>query len=187
MEGQTGKGKEKMKKLCECGCGQAVSRRFIHGHSGHKWKAREVSKFARKHGHTSAGKTSGTYISWASMCQRCTNPKHQHWKHYGAKGILICKRWLNSFENFLADMGKRPKGTTLGRFKDKGNYIPTNCRWMTRAEQRETMGKLHTPQVLSIRRRYPKKATVKQLAKEYGVSISAVYAVLSRTNFKHIE
>jgi hypothetical protein len=49
--------------------------------------------------------------------------------------VKVCDRWLNSFEAFLADMGERLEGTTLGRFMDTGNYEPENCTWQTRKEQ----------------------------------------------------
>ena len=48
--------------------------------------------------------------------------------------MKVCKRWLK-FENFLADMGERPKIKSLGRFLDTGNYTPRNCKWMTESEQ----------------------------------------------------
>ncbi len=77
-----------------------------------------------------------THISWSSMKSRCTNPGSGSYKHYGGRGITVCDRWLNSFDNFLKDMGLRPTGTTLDRYPDKnGNYEPGNCRWATWSEQ----------------------------------------------------
>ena len=75
------------------------------------------------------------YNSWAAMKQRCTNPKHIAFNHYGGRGITICERWVK-FENFLADMGKRPSSAySLDRIDTNGNYEPGNCRWATHSQQ----------------------------------------------------
>jgi hypothetical protein len=90
----------------------------------------------RKHGHAPYGRKSRTYVSWARMLQRCTNPANTKFNRYGGANppVRVCERWL-SFENFLADMGVRPESTSLGRYLDLGGYRPDNCAWMTRAEQ----------------------------------------------------
>ncbi len=82
----------------------------------------------RKHGHSAEGRTP-TYRTWKSMHWRCSTnePNYEH--------VSVCERW-GSFENFLADMGERPAGTTIDRFPDRhGNYEPSNCRWATNSEQ----------------------------------------------------
>lgn len=80
------------------------------------------------------GKTHGLtrtpeHYTWQSMLHRCSKTYNTSYKNYGAKGIKVCERW-HKFENFLADMGKRPsENHTLDRINPKGNYEPSNCRW----------------------------------------------------------
>ena len=87
-----------------------------------------------RHGHNRIGKRTGTYLSWDTMIQRCSNPKNTNFPNYGGRGITVCERW-RSFENFLADMGERPTGLTIERNNTNGNYEPGNCSWVTRKQQ----------------------------------------------------
>ena len=81
------------------------------------------------HGHAMGERVSGTYSSWKAMKNRCLNPKNKKFPDYGGRGIKICERWLNSFENFLADMGERPAKMTLDRINNNLGYEKANCRW----------------------------------------------------------
>lgn len=76
-----------------------------------------------------------TFKSWESMKQRCTNPNAPGYPNWGGRGITVCDSWLHSFDTFLADMGPRPKGTTLGRLDNDKGYSPENCAWVTPREQ----------------------------------------------------
>ena len=124
--------------LCVCSCGQSIT---VNSNNlktpgikscGCVTKER-VSQLNLTHGKTKTKE----FKTWDSMKQRCTNPKSDSYKDYGGRGITVCERWMNSFENFLADMGAAPsKSHSIDRINVDGNYEPSNCKWSTAKEQR---------------------------------------------------
>ena len=97
-----------------------------------------------KHGYYN----SRTYHTWEGMKQRCQNPNATRYESYGAVGVSVCERW-QKFENFLEDMGERPKGKTLDRIDPFGNYEPSNCRWATYKEQVHNQRRSTAPEEVS--------------------------------------
>lgn len=134
------KGEKRKRGLFLCVCGNEFEAIISQVKNGNTRSCGCITKKLKSESLTTHGLTnSQTLSSWNAMVTRCTNPNSINYKRYGAAGIKVCDRWLNSFPCFLKDMGERPsRGHTLDRFPDiHGNYEPGNVRWATRKEQSE--------------------------------------------------
>jgi hypothetical protein len=130
------------KTIKSCGCLRqelSSARNTTHGHTRGQHGKRTISR---------------SYSAWKQMRARCQRPAHAYFKHYGGRGIKVCERW-QKFENFLADMGEPPQGTSLDRLNNDGDYEPANCAWRTQVEQmynrRTTIHVLFQGERLSLR------------------------------------
>jgi len=113
------------------------------------------------------------------MKRRCYDVRAASYERYGAVGITVCRRWLKSFANFLADMGERPEGMTLDRKNPSKNYSPGNCRWATKEEQaRNRRGVTSAQNRAAIVRAYAAGYRMKRLAELFNVERHTIRRVL---------
>jgi hypothetical protein len=123
--------------LCQCECGttlkvgaQQLQRRATRSCG---CIAREmIGALRRRHGMAD----SPEHRTWRHMIERCNSPADRSYARYGGRGVRVCERWLQSFENFFADMGSRPSPEhSIDRIDNAKGYEPSNCRWATRVQQ----------------------------------------------------
>lgn len=129
---------------CQCVYGNqinVVGSDIKSGHTKSCGCARNGNDNSLRHNHSRVGKKSKTYNAWVAMKQRCNNPNCTIYKYYGGRKppITVCNRWLESngkgFLNFLRDVGEIPKGKSLDRIDNNGNYCPKNCKLSTPKQQ----------------------------------------------------
>lgn len=127
------------------------------------------------------------YGSWRCMIQRCENPKR---KHYGGIGIRVCKRWLASFQDFLADMGLKPNPSdTIHRKRGGKGYCPSNCVWADKQTQgRHRRGvKLTEAKATAIRSLYAAGGiTQRELAVKYEIDETTVSNVVTGKTWNNL-
>ena len=159
---------------CDCGTisirGIAVLRNGSSRSCG-CWRKELWSQAVTKHG--------GTYTPefriWQHMKDRCHNPNNTGYQNYGARGISVDERWRHNFENFLADLGRRPSAKhSLDRIDNDGNYEPGNCRWATHKEQKRNRRNSRIVTIDGL------TACLSEVCERLGLDRGRVYSLMCR-------
>lgn len=161
--------------LCKCECGkekEVAASIMKNGDSKSCGclNAEVAAKRMTKHGQY----LTPEYRTWQDIIKRCHNPKTKCYPRYGGRGIKVCERWRNSFENFIEDMGKKPSPKhSIERRENNGDYEPSNCHWATNEEQ------VRNKRTNVFLEWNGKRMIVADWAKEIGVDQFTLYARIS--------
>ena len=137
---RTKRGKINIYWECSCDCGNICAVKPDDLKSGHTKSCGCLrEEFYAKQGEknrTHGMRHTPEYNTHQLMKRRCYEKTNEHYKYYGSRGIKVCDRWLESFENFYEDMGPKPsKKHSLDRIDNDGDYCPENCKWSTHTQQ----------------------------------------------------
>lgn len=154
--------------LCRCDCGKEIEVTYNNLKSGN---TRSCGCWHETHGET------GTrlYKCWQDMKSRCECFKDVSYRYYGAKGIIVCEEWRNSYLTFKdwALNNGYTDAFTIDRIDVNGNYEPNNCRWVDRNTQSNNKNN-------NVYIEYNgEKMTLRQFARKYtepkGISYKALW------------
>ena len=163
--------------LCKCDCGteknvsQSLLTKGLSTSCG-CYRKEYLSKLNTTHN----GSNTRLYAIWNKIKDRCYKQKSKDYKNYGARGIIVCNEWLNSFESFRdwALQNNYKENLTIERKNVNGSYEPDNCTWITIQEQQQNK---RPPISKFINKRLSK--SIKELAKENNLSHTLVYKRLA--------
>ncbi len=167
---------------CVCDCGNEKITTATSLSEGHVQSCGCLQRESRiKHGYTGTSE----HTAYVNMIRRCYDPKIPEYRNYGARGIIVCDRWLgeNGFKNFISDMGDKPTPKhSLDRYPNNttGNYEPSNCRWATFPQQQRNK---RTNRWISFN---GKTLILADWAREFGITRNNLGGQLEYNDFEYV-
>lgn len=118
---------------------------------------------------------------WYGIKNRCYNKESRYYYRYGGRGIVMQDSWIESFDNFINDMGLRPTNKhSIDRIDNNGNYTKDNCVWATPQEQLENRDVSHKDikdkctRVITLRAYVSDIDEISKIASNRNTSLSSI-------------
>lgn len=166
---------------CRCECGtetvkRAFNLKYNHVKScGCLLREHQSQLGSSKRTHGEGCHNSSEYHLWNVIKQRCTNPRSPSYPTHGDIGISVCDRWSNSFEEFLADVGRRPTPQhVFKRIAKLKGYEPDNVKWFAPGEWKAMERTKKTPTFKHVTA-LGKSQTISEWARETGIGRTTIY------------
>lgn len=136
------------------------------------------------------GKAHELFNLWRGIHKRCYSPHYEHAHRYGGRGIIVCEEWHDS-GTFIAWalVNGWQKGLQIDRINNDGDYEPTNCRFVTCAEnnRNQSTTKLNEAKVREIKKLFGQGGTTcGEIGKIFGVSRITIYDIVAGRTWKGI-
>lgn len=164
---------------CVCDCGRVttvIGSKLVNGHTSSCgcFHEEQFRASTLKHGMSSTPE----YNIWCGIKDRCYNSRNEAYQRYGGRGITMCDRWRESFQNFYDDMGGKPsENHSIERLDNDKGYSSDNCVWATPTEQANNRRSNNYQEYNGVTK------TVAEWSREYSMS----YAKLSKRLKKGID
>jgi len=130
------------------------------------------------------------YRTYYGILTRCYNNKSKDYHRYGERGIRVCDEWRDDYVSFTtwANANGYKRELSIDRVDNDGNYEPSNCRFVTKADntRNSSVAILTKKEVIEIKKKINNGWKNHILAKEYNVDPSTISYIKTKKTWRNV-